>query len=59
MPIRVLRVIEYTYDSVESMERDMAGWTHGLKRWSTRITMRSVVLPLEVIPDDPPVLDGT
>jgi hypothetical protein len=49
-PIRVLRLLEYTYDSVEVMERDMANWkVQGVERPNTKTTIKSVVLPLEVL----------
>lgn len=50
--IRVLRILEYRYDSVEQMDRDMARWTHGIAIgsdgwWSEKTTgmqMRSTSL---------------
>lgn len=60
--IRVLRVLEYTYDSVETMEADMKKWGvqgtySGPGRTPRaaeddpprRIVIKSTVFPLEVI----------
>lgn len=52
--IRVLRFIEYRYESVEAMEADMARWTHaspGLKNGKPgwRMKMSSAHLPPQVV----------
>lgn len=49
--IRVLRLIEYIYDDVEAMERDMARWKLTAPTNKT-MTMKSVTLPLEVLDDN-------
>ena len=54
--VRVLRLLEYTYDSVGAMERDRTHWAiQGDRKYgATRI--KSVTLPLEVLetPDPDP-----
>lgn len=53
MKIRVLRLLEYTYSSVEAMERDMEKWQHGTHRYgSNYAVVKSVTLPLEVLQDE-------
>jgi hypothetical protein len=49
--IRVLRVLEYVYDDVEEMERDMSHWQLGATGTRTNRggIVRSTVLPLEVL----------
>lgn len=47
MKIRVLRVIEYTYDSPEKAAKDMLRWT--LQHVDKEMTMKSVSMPMEVI----------
>lgn len=50
--IRVLRVLEYTYDTVESMEHDMERWqipANGSKTPGSRQVIKSATFPLEVI----------
>jgi hypothetical protein len=60
MSIRVLRLLEYTYDSVESMQRDMQQWKiQGGLKTGPRVSIRSVTLPLEVLADTPPVAEKT
>lgn len=50
--IRVLRLMEYIYDSVESMEDDRKRWqVQGTYMASTRVTIRSTVLDLETLAD--------
>jgi len=48
MAIRVLRLIEYTYEDMERAERDMANW--GMPASGTKsvpgMTIRSAILPL-------------
>lgn len=64
--IRVLRLLEYTYDSVETMEADMAHWTipangarnPGSTAKPARLIICSATLPLEVLLDVEP-LDKT
>lgn len=52
--IRVLRLMEYIYDSVELMETDRAHWqVQGVYRPHTRLVIKSTVLPLEVLPEVP------
>jgi hypothetical protein len=50
--IRVLRLLEYTYTSVERMEQDMSHWqipTNGT--WDAHgIVIRSAIIPLEILP---------
>lgn len=50
--IRVLRVLEYVYDDVEIMERDMARWTVPHVQHGGKFTIRSTTLPFEVVSDD-------
>lgn len=58
--IRVLRLMEYIYDSVESMEDDRKRWqVQGTYMFSPRVTIRSTVLDLETLPDPKPVGDDT
>lgn len=47
--IRVLRVLEYVYDSAETMEKDMARWAVPHVQHGTRLTIRSTTLPFEVV----------
>lgn len=48
MAIRVLRLIEYVYESPERAAVDMANWTAG--RQDRTMTMRSAIMPFEVVP---------
>lgn len=51
-PIRVLRLLEYTYPSVERMEQDMGNWTipaNGTYRTGSTNKIKSATLPLEVL----------
>lgn len=49
-PIRVLRLLEYTYDSAESMVNDQLHWqVQGVYRPNSKMVIKSTVLPLEVI----------
>ena len=50
--IRVLRVLEYVYDDVEIMEKDMARWMIPHVKHTTGFTIRSTTLPFEVVSDD-------
>ena len=43
--IRVLRIIEYVYDTPEVAERDMASWTHSLSMPNMRF--KSATIPFE------------
>lgn len=56
MKIRVLRLLEYTYDSVEVMERDMKRWnipqTGTYVIPSAGIEIASSVLPLNILEDE-------
>jgi len=48
---RVLRLLEYTYDTAERMADDMSRWTipaNGSHR-AGQLVIRSAVLPLEII----------
>jgi hypothetical protein len=48
--IRVLRLLEYTYESVEEMEKDMKRWgVQGVRGYNPRCVIKSVTLPLEVL----------
>lgn len=47
--IRVVRLIEYTYDNPERMASDMLHWTHTHKDGS--MEMRSAVLQPEYLKD--------
>lgn len=54
MKIRVLRVLEYVYSDVETMEKDMGRWglaANGTHRAGANLTIKSSVLPLETIED--------
>lgn len=56
--IRVLRLLEYTYDTVETMEADRKRWHVQEGRLvNPRITIRSTTLPLEVLDDEPEPVD--
>jgi hypothetical protein len=51
MPIRILRVIEYKYDTIEHMQEDMSRWSipaNGLRDLG-RLEIRSATAPLEVV----------
>lgn len=50
--IRVLRVLEYVYDDVEVMEKDMARWAVPHVQHTNKLTIRSTTLPFEVVSDD-------
>lgn len=53
--IRVVRVLEYSYDSVEAMEADMQCWeVQGVRRFSSRLAIRSSTFPLEVLEEEEP-----
>lgn len=55
--IRVLRLLEYEYDSPQAMERDMMEWTTNVS--NGRMKMRSTKLdPKWIETDDPGTLDG-
>lgn len=45
--VRVLRIIEYRYESVERAEMDMARWTHS--HIDAHMTMKTATLPFEAI----------
>lgn len=47
--IRVLRVLEYTYDNAEIAALDMGRWTMSIPYSTGRMTMKSVTLPFETI----------
>lgn len=49
MAIRVLRLIEYVYDTPEQATADMARWTHN-RIVPGVFSMRSAVIPFEVVP---------
>ena len=49
--IRVLRLLEYTYPSVEDYEQDRARWTLKSPPGNNSMKMKSVELPLEVLDD--------
>lgn len=57
MKIRVLRLLEYTYDTLEEMENDMGRWgvaANGSHRIGKNSTIRSAILPSSIM-DDPPL----
>ena len=57
--IRVVRVLEYMYPDVATMERDMSHWTvpaHGARQFG-HTTLRCAVLPLEYLPEETSVDD--
>lgn len=41
MRVRVVRVLEYTYDDLERYEKDMMQWTQTSANWGTMV-MRTV-----------------
>jgi hypothetical protein len=49
--IRVLRLIEYTYDSVEVMEADVTHWTNANGSWrpNERTLIKSATMSLETV----------
>jgi hypothetical protein len=47
--IRVLRVLEYVYPDVTTMEKDRLRWTVQHSIWAGATRIRSTVLPLEVL----------
>lgn len=64
--IRVLRVLEYIYQSVEAMEADMAKWAihgqlnplrspsaHASTTTSGPLSIKSTTFPLETLADEP------
>ena len=54
--IRVLRLIEYTYDTARAMAADMARWEIQGTRWQGRVRIRSVALPPEIVEElDAPI----
>lgn len=55
MAVRVLRLMEYTYDSLESAHRDMGQWkVQGTWSPSARVTIRSTTI-LNPTPVEEPV----
>jgi len=52
MAIRILRVMEYIYPDVETMEMDMARWTNSSPP-KNNIRYRSVSMPLETVRSTP------
>lgn len=49
--IRVLRIMEYTYEDAETMVSDMAHWQtpqNGLIHFGDKKTLRCATLPIEV-----------
>lgn len=52
MKIRVLRLMEYTYESVEVMEKDMARWQVQGTEVHGSIKIKSTTLPLEVLDEN-------
>jgi len=54
--IKVLRLLEYTYPSVEAMEKDMQLWFVGAncaRQVSANKVIKSATLPIEVLKDLP------
>lgn len=57
-PIRVLRLLEYTYDDVQTYEKDRQRWYIQEGRTvNPRVTIRSTTLPLEVLEDPPELVE--
>lgn len=57
--IRVVRILEYTYPDVMTMEQDMNHWivpAHGARQFG-RTTLRCAVLPLEYLPETTELAD--
>ncbi len=55
--IRVIRIIEHTYDSVEEYEHKSSMWAlsgTGSRRFSATETVCWATLPLQTLPDDVP-----
>lgn len=50
--IRVLRLLEYTYDSVEQMDKDMALWQVPANGQHLHGRLKSATLPLTILKDD-------
>lgn len=48
MSIRVLRLMEYIYEDVETMEKDMARWIHSSPNRTAKVRFKSCSLPLSV-----------
>lgn len=51
-PIRIVRVLEYTYATAEDAIEDQARWyvpANGIKEPNPRVAIRSVVMPMEVV----------
>jgi hypothetical protein len=51
--IRVLRLIEYSYESAEIMAHDMARWTLQYSAPDRRIQIKSATLPPDIIKELP------
>ncbi len=53
--IRVVRVIQYTYPDIATMERDMHGWTNSVRgQWKKGMTMQSTHFIPEHVDDAKP-----
>lgn len=50
--IRILRIIEYVYDSVEVAQEDMLRWTNTFRTPNNSINFTSVTLPFSTISED-------
>lgn len=52
--VRVVRVMEYDYESVEEATADMAKWqVQTVRSFNPRCTIRSATLPMEAVPPPP------
>jgi hypothetical protein len=47
MAIRVLRILEYQYETPERAADDMKRWTHN--HWDRTMIMKSAVIPFDLI----------
>lgn len=47
--IRVLRILEYTYDDARIAAQDMSRWTHSIPLSTGGMKMRSMTLPFDTI----------
>jgi hypothetical protein len=57
--IRILRILEYTYRTVERMHEDMGGWGLGANavKHVSGMSIRSSTMPSEILGDDDPLLE--
>lgn len=52
MAIRVLRLLEYVYDTPETMVKDMEHWQVQRVEKHSDMTIRSTTLPAEILTDN-------